>query len=314
MRTTLLRTLVVLIALGLVASPGLAAGKPATASGTPAIEQAIARLAILDQDLDGLRGRIESFRRVAPAVPSSISKELGQARPRVREAVSLVFGLHWTQVEPVLAAAHAIEKKIADLEERVRTWPTSAQDPVPPVASPSASGAITGIVTDEATGLPLANVANLRFGVGLWVRHDATPRAAGSSRVSGTGTYYAYTSGVPVGYARELFNNLPCNSYCDSYSGTPIAVTDGAVTSGVNFALARTGSISGTVTDLTSGTGRFAGLRRPLRRDVWSRTAVDERRRQLLASAGAPGHVLPDRLRRGVFRPALRREVLRGVL
>ncbi len=254
MRASTLRVSVVLIALILAAPAGLAAATASTPAALPGIEQATARLTMLDEDLDGLRARMESARTSAPAPPPDMSEELGRARPRVREAVSLVFGLHWSQVEPVLAAAHAIEKRIADLEQRVRTWPTEASRAAASVASPTAAGAITGIVTDEVTGNPLANVTVYVSGSGY---QSATTDATGRWIVTGlgTGTYYAYTSVVPVGYVRELFNNIPCVDSCYSYSGTAIAVSDGAVTSGVNFALARTGSISGSVTDATTGLG-----------------------------------------------------------
>jgi hypothetical protein len=254
MRTNLMRMVVVLIALGLFAPCRIAAAQPLAPTKASGIDQATARIAKLDKDLDSLRGQIESSRGFAPAVPPSISEELGRARPRVREAVSLVFGLHWRQVEPVLAAAHAIEKKIAEVEEGVRTWPSSPEGPAPSVDSPAASGTITGTVTDEATGNALANVTIYVSGAGSF---QTTSDAAGHWMVTSlaTGTYRAYTSAVPVGYVREMFNNIPCRSYCNSDSGTPIAVTDGAVTAGVNFALAKVGSISGTVTDLTSGLG-----------------------------------------------------------
>ncbi|HYN41030.1 MAG TPA: carboxypeptidase regulatory-like domain-containing protein, partial [Thermoanaerobaculia bacterium] len=254
MKTNALRVFVVLIALGLAEPASLAAGTASTPAALPGIEQATTRLTMLDQDLDGLRVRIESARTFAPAPPSGMSEELGRARPRVREAVSLVFGLQWRDVEPVLAAAHAIEKKIADLEVQVRTWPTEASQPAPSVGSPGAAGAITGIVTDEVTGSPLANVTVYVSGP---VSRTATTDATGRWIVTGlgTGTYYAYTSVVPVGYVSELFNDITCVDYCSWYSGTAIAVSDGAVTSGVNFALARTGSVSGTVTDGTTGQG-----------------------------------------------------------
>jgi hypothetical protein len=254
MRAKALRVSVVLIALILAAPAGLAAGAASTPAAVPGIEQATARLTMLDKDLDGLRGRIETARTVAPAPPPGMSEELGRARPRVREAVSLVFGLHWRQVEPVLAAAHAIERRIADLEQQVRTWPTEASRTAASVASSSAAGAITGIVTDEVTGSPLVNVTVYVSGP---TYQAATTDATGRWIVTGlgTGTYYAYTSVVPVGYVRELFNDIPCVDSCYSYSGTAIAVSDGAVTSGVNFALARTGSVSGSVTDGTTGLG-----------------------------------------------------------
>ena len=207
---------------------------------------------MLAKELDGLSERIDSSRGSAPAPPPGASEGLGRARPRVREAVSLVFGLHWSRVESVLAAAHEIERKIALLEEQVETWPSPTAGPAAPGASSSASGAITGLVTDEATGNPLAGVTVNIYPTG----QSATTDSTGRWIVTGldTGTYNASTSSAS-GYVNETYRDIACVNYCSPYYGTPIAVTDGAVTSGVNFALARPGSISGTVTDSVTGQG-----------------------------------------------------------
>ena len=238
------------LALALLAPCGLAAGKTAASSQTPSVENAMAGLAALDKDLDGVRGLVESSRGFAPELPSSIPEELTRARPRVREAVSHVFGLRWDRVEPVLAFAHEIEKEIADLEEDVRKWTPSSSGPVSPVTSPTASGAITGVVTDQATGDPLANVT-VRVS-GLTATSDSTGRWIVTGL--GSGTYYASTSNT-AGYLDEVYDDVPCLGPCGSYEATPIAVTDGAVTRGVDFALVKAGSISGTVTDATTGMG-----------------------------------------------------------
>jgi hypothetical protein len=55
-----------------------------------------------------------------------------------------------------------------------------------------------------------------------------------------------------LGYVDEFYDNLICFG-CSVTDGTPISVTAGATTSGINFALAIGGRISGTVTD--AGTG-----------------------------------------------------------
>jgi len=57
-----------------------------------------------------------------------------------------------------------------------------------------------------------------------------------------------------LGYLDELYNNLPCpGGSCSVTSGTGVSVTAGATTSGINFALALGGRISGTVTDAATG-------------------------------------------------------------
>jgi len=119
-------------------------------------------------------------------------------------------------------------------------------------AAATGSGAITGLVTDAATGNPLV-------GVKVWIYENyalATTDATGRWIVTGlaTGTYRAYTQ-ASGDYVNEVYRDLPCDSYCSGYSGTPIAVTDGAVTTGVDFALARAGGVSGRITDATTGAG-----------------------------------------------------------
>lgn len=51
----------------------------------------------------------------------------------------------------------------------------------------------------------------------------------------------------------ELYDDLPCEPSCTPTSGTPITVTPGNTRPGVDFALRRMGSISGTITDAATG-------------------------------------------------------------
>jgi ribosomal protein L30E len=119
----------------------------------------------------------------------------------------------------------------------------------------SPAGVITGTVT-SGTGAPLAgayvfvyNASNVSLG-------SATTNEAGVYAKGGlpTGNYYARTSNS-IGYLDELYNNLPCvGGNCSPYtSGTPIAVTVGATTSGIDFVLTAGGVIAGTVTDAVTG-------------------------------------------------------------
>jgi hypothetical protein len=79
------------------------------------------------------------------------------------------------------------------------------------------------------------------------------------------GTYYARTAtgtfflnNQIVGYIDQLWSGIVCLPACllPTTTGTPIAVTSGVTTSGINFALTAAGSVSGTVVDagaLTTG-------------------------------------------------------------
>lgn len=234
-------------------SPLLASGEPDARPMSPAVAQATERLAAIDDDLETLGVRVERARGFAPVVPAGVAEELDRVKPRVREAVSLVFGLHWTEVAGTLEAAQRIERKLSALRESLKDWPSSPPAPTTSPDAPAPAGAITGVVTDETTGLPLANVS-----VYLYPRYVlATTGADGRWIVTGlsTGVYRAYTSSVPNGYVQEVFRDLPCWNSCYVYDGTEIAVTDGAITTGVDFSLKKAGGVSGRVTDLASGQG-----------------------------------------------------------
>ena len=122
-------------------------------------------------------------------------------------------------------------------------------------------GQVSGRVTDAGTGAPLAGVSvglRARTEIGTLNAGQASTDASGNYTVSGlpTGTYFGFTNNN-LGYVDELFDGLPCPGGClNAVSATDIAVSLGATTTGRNFALARGGSISGTV--------RNAGTAAPL--------------------------------------------------
>ncbi len=117
-------------------------------------------------------------------------------------------------------------------------------------------GGITGTVTDAGTGLPLANVdVDIYSSAGSYVTYGYTNSSGvyTSYRGLSSGTYYARTWNAS-GYIDELYNNISCpGGSCTVTSGTPISVTAGTTTTGIDFGLAAGGRISGTVSD--AGTG-----------------------------------------------------------
>ena len=118
----------------------------------------------------------------------------------------------------------------------------------------TSGGTVTGTVTDVATGAPLANVSVRVRTAGGVVVASATTNASGAYTIDGlaSGTYYV-TSHTPS-YLDQLYRDVPCPPFsCAMTSGTGVAVTDGGTTSGIDFGLARGGTITGTVTD--AGTG-----------------------------------------------------------
>ncbi len=117
-------------------------------------------------------------------------------------------------------------------------------------------GTISGLVTDAATGQPSPGVyVDFYDSGGSWVSTSWATDLTGiyTSKGLPPGTYYAKTFNR-LGYVNELFDNIACiNAACDVTSGTPISVSVGTVTTGVDFALDLGGRISGTVIDDTSG-------------------------------------------------------------
>jgi predicted phage tail protein len=109
-------------------------------------------------------------------------------------------------------------------------------------------GSITGMVTNAVTSAPLVNAQ-----VNVYTRVGGSPQfvdatstnSTGGWTVAGlpTGVYYAFTStfSANVRYTNEIYNDIACPISCSSTtatsSGTPISVTAGATTSGINFAL-----------------------------------------------------------------------------
>ncbi|MCC7009391.1 MAG: carboxypeptidase regulatory-like domain-containing protein, partial [Acidobacteria bacterium] len=116
----------------------------------------------------------------------------------------------------------------------------------------SSSGSITGTITDAVTATPISGVP-----VQIYTSDNAFV-AAVSSNASGVftasglpeGTYFARAlPGSSLNYLSELYDELPCPANCSLQGATPIAVTAGAATTGVNFTLTPGGSITGQVTD-----------------------------------------------------------------
>ena len=115
-------------------------------------------------------------------------------------------------------------------------------------------GTVTGTVT--AAGSPLAGVnVSIYTSSGSQVGSSVTTNSAGVYSVTGvpTGTYYVRTSNS-LGLVDQVYAGVACpRGSCAAGSGTPVNVTQGLTRSGVDFALAQGGGVSGTVT--AGGTG-----------------------------------------------------------
>lgn len=115
------------------------------------------------------------------------------------------------------------------------------------------TGSIQGRVTDALSGVPLDfEFVEVYNALGDFVDLDLTNDGDFSIEGLADGTYFVLTD--TEDHLDELFGNIPCPlGVCDVTSGTPVQVTQGAATNGVDFALARGGRILGSVRDAASG-------------------------------------------------------------
>ena len=123
-------------------------------------------------------------------------------------------------------------------------------------AQPSTGGIFSGTVTEDGTGTPLAGIqVELFDAAGDFVLQVLT--AADGTYVSpplAAGAYFVLTMGSTT-HVDELYDNLPCIGGCDPTEGIQIDITTDTDTSGIDFALAPGGTVSGTVIDAATMAG-----------------------------------------------------------
>jgi len=118
-------------------------------------------------------------------------------------------------------------------------------------------GAITGTAVRKTTGEPMEEV---------FIRVSAFPNgdvvattetgADGSYLVSGLaeGSYMVEAVGVSGSdFAGQVYDGITCRNACSIIDATPVPVTAGATTSGIDFEIQARGVLEGTVTDSTTG-------------------------------------------------------------
>jgi hypothetical protein len=134
---------------------------------------------------------------------------------------------------------------------RPRPGPGAAATPASEGATPQngGTGVLSGRVTRAATGTGISGSAVLLYQGYSSVATTYTD-GAGNYSFTGlaTGSYYVKTNNYD-GYLDEAWNNVPCDYSCRPVwsGGTAIAVTDGATTPDIDFALDPGGRIAGTV-------------------------------------------------------------------
>lgn len=117
-----------------------------------------------------------------------------------------------------------------------------------------AGGRVAGMVTDQTSSLPLANVGiSIVDASGATVSTATTDLTGHYTTQAGiaAGTYYVRT-GNSLGYLNELYNDVLCTGTCTLTTGSTIGVSLGATTPGINFGLVKGGRITGTITDSAS--------------------------------------------------------------
>jgi hypothetical protein len=122
-----------------------------------------------------------------------------------------------------------------------------------------AGGSFSGQVNGHGSPLPYASI-NVYDSEGYYVAYGYADDS-GSYSVRGliSGDYHAATYNY-YGFVDELYDNIPCQNGCDTTNGTPISVTLGSNTPGINFDLDLGGTISGKVIDETNSNPIYSSV------------------------------------------------------
>lgn len=125
------------------------------------------------------------------------------------------------------------------------------------ISLPALSGSIAGTVTDSESGLGINAGVSIYDSDGTYINFVFTNNegqylTAGAPGLESleSGTYYAKTINF-IGHYNKLYETISCTELsCDITAGTPIQVTEGQTTAGIDFALdAGGGLLRGRVTD-----------------------------------------------------------------
>jgi len=162
MRRGVRRAAIVLVVGGLLVAGLTFAGAAPPSGPQERISRATAALDRVSSRVERARLEITRLQALGLTPPARLGEELAQGKAGVRAILSSLFGLHWDVVQPTLAAAHRIEAAIAELEKSLANRKLSAAMKSTATTllaqSPTGNGAITGKVTDQTTGNPLASV------------------------------------------------------------------------------------------------------------------------------------------------------------
>ena len=107
---------------------------------------------------------------------------------------------------------------------------------------------LAGTITSAAGGQPIPGVEVRAFTASGRLAGVGRASTSGAWRIAGLspGSYFVSTSNNQ-GFLNEVYNNLPCEPFCNPVGGSPIAVAGSGVIGGIDFVLDAAASISGVV-------------------------------------------------------------------
>lgn len=122
-------------------------------------------------------------------------------------------------------------------------------------------GSIGGTVTDAATGLPISSTIQVYRLDGTYATQDYSATDGSYEVVNLPAGSYRVGTASDL-YRDEMYDDVPCGSACDTTMGAVVTVQSKLETAGIDFALDRLGSISGSVRSAASGAllGSYAYL------------------------------------------------------
>ena len=248
-------TLPVVLALALVPSSVPAADSGA-APRTPdaRVAATVKVLDALDGELQGLETDIERAREVSAQAPLVLRRDLRLLEGRLRRTRRNLIGVDWTQAEPLLARVRRFERTLAQARTSVENWcmrPVAEAAAAP--AAMSGTATLAGRVTESDGTTAIAGVTVRAYPEGhntVWTTTDTT----GQWSLQGldAGTYWVETD-YTTGFVDELWDDIQCEGSCDMSLGTPVFLSEGGVVDNIDFALARTATLAGQVSDDATG-------------------------------------------------------------
>ncbi len=219
------------------------------------ITSALGALKDLENQTEKLRRDVRTLRFRGDR-PEALEARVKRLELQIGAVLFSLRGQRWFETEPVLRRAERLRGRLAHLRERLaapapeRSLTRGRSEAARAVAS--GTGRITGRVADAQTGTLLESYVYVYdvdgYAVGSWSTSSGVYVADGLA----TGTYFVRATDTSGDHIAELYDDIPCPSYCEPTSGTPIAVTDGQTAAGIDFALTSYSRIKGVVVDAAS--------------------------------------------------------------